>query len=374
MGSAIPFDAITTLLVFMVGVPAVVLQTLPPEVRQVVTKRWERLLASIGLPVLAALLVVAAGLLLETRGGLPPRILWSGVIVLLFATVLVTAFRMPRNYGRRDAVVRQLEREVGRRIAAQGRLVEESLHDLIELGKQSEMGREKQLVLEALLDLADAVCSHPGYEGDRLEELVLGLVDILPPTTRRGSLPNFAAATQVLRTIVTSFDPGRRESMKQVDLIHAIRALSTLGRASLALGTDSAPLSIVQTLGSIRAERADTLVSQALFEIGVEAIRSGSVLVAMACLSDLITLVESRSPASGELAADTLGLLAHFWSDGETGHEYARVRLDRIRDDLEEEVPAALAAAAEHCARTTQFRTADLLRTMQRDLSEGAAG
>ncbi len=369
MESAIPFDALTTLLVFMVGVPAVVLQTLPPEVRRVVTKRWSQLLANAGIPVLAALLGIAAALVLEARSDLPARWIWSTLLAALFGLVVVTAFHIPRRYGRRDVVVQRLEQEVGREVTATGRLVDESLYDLVELGKLSEAGREKQLVLEALLNLTDRVCTHPAYTGDRLEELVIGVVDILPPTTRRGSITNFNTASAILRRIVTRSQPAGRPAFKQVDLIRAIRALSTLGRAALDLGNDSIPLAFVQTLGATRAERAETFVSQALFEVGVAAVRRGSILVAMGCQADLQGLVEGRSPASGELVADTLGLLAHFWCSGETGHEYARVRLERMVPDLQQDLDEALGAAVEHCARTTQFQTADLLRTVRRDLS-----
>ncbi len=79
-----------------------------------------------------------------------------------------SAVQVVRKYGRRDAVVARLEREVASHLEETGRLVEEALRDLIELGKQSEPGREREWVLEALRSLADRTCSHPSYSGDRL--------------------------------------------------------------------------------------------------------------------------------------------------------------------------------------------------------------
>ena len=89
--------------------------------------------------------------------------------------------------------------------------------------------------------------------------------------------------------------------------------------------------------------------------------------------SQLVNLVDSRRPAAGELVADTLGLLAHFWFAGETAKEYARVRLERVVDSLEKDLVSALDAAADHCAQTTQFRTADLLRRLRRDVEAVAS-
>jgi hypothetical protein len=365
MSADIPFDAITTLLVFMVGVPAVLLQSLPPEVRLVVTKRWGALLVNAGIPVMLAALLALAGVVLHER--VPDtNLLWSTVLAGLFVLSAFTAFRVPRRYGRRDAVVRRLEREVGASVTRNARLVEESLHDLIELGRQTDPGRGKEWVLQSLLSLSDAVTRHPRYAGDGLEDLVLGVVDIVT-SEPRGSAQNFSTASHVLQCVVVPDASGAR-SLKQADLICAIRALSSLGRASLSLGNPAVSLSIVQCLGPTHATNAESTVSQALFEIGVEATAQRQTLIAMASLANLMTLVEAGNVTHGELTADTLGLIAHFWSAGETSREYARVRLERVAEVLESDFATALGAAARHCAMTTQFRTADLLQAMARDL------
>ena len=368
MNGEIPFDAITTLLVFMVGVPAVLLQSLQPELRLVVTKRWGALLFNAGIPVLVAVLLAFAGVVLHERVS-KPSLLWSCVLAGLFVLAAFTAFRIPRRYGRRDAVVRRLEAEVGATIARKSRLVEESLHDLIELGRQTEPGRGKEWVLQSLLQLSDAITRHPRYTGDGLEDLVLGVVDIV--TSRpRGSAQNFSTANHVLQCVVIP-EASRASDLKQGDLICAIRALSILGRESLALNDQAVSLGIVQSLGPSYAKGAESTVSQALFEIGVEATAQRQILIAMAALANLMTLVEAGSMSDPEVSADTLGLLAHFWNAGETAREYARVRLERVSEGLGgANVMSALAAASRHCAMTTQFETADRLDAMARDLAQ----
>jgi len=83
----------------------------------------------------------------------------------------------------------------------------------------------------------------------------------------------------------------------------------------------------------------------------------------------LMTLIEARGTSRGELVADTLGLVAHFWVSGETACDYASARLARISAQLEGKLDDALEQAARHCAQTTQFRTADRVRRMRRELA-----
>lgn len=367
MDFEIPFDAVTTLLVFLIGVPAIVLQTLPPELRRVVTKRWPRLLLELSIPAAFAMAVTIGGVLLVGHSPADPRWTWTALLGVLFLTAVYTAFRFFRGFSRRNAIVRRLEQEVGRTIGRSGRLVEDSLHDLVELGKSSEPGREKEWVLESLFGLADRVCAGPDYRGDGLEDLVMGTLEVVLTESPLQSAQNFSTATAVLKRIVLAYD-GRPEGRRQVDLIHAIRGLSKLGRASLQFEDPAYALGIVQALGPTRGARGGISVSQALFEVGVAAVEHGQMLVAVASLERLVTLVESRKPARGELVADTFGLLAHFWNAGPTGRGYAHARLERVRGYLEEELGDTLEEAARHCAQTMQFRTADLVGAMRADL------
>jgi hypothetical protein len=365
MNGEIPFDAITTLFVFLIGVPAIVLQSMPPEVRRVVTKRRGRLLVEGGVPLAVAVAVTGGGIALAPNAAWDPGRTWIGVLALLFLIGSGTAFRFMAGYGRRNAVVLRLEDEIGRAIPRTGRPVEDSLHDLIELGQASEPGREKEWVLESLLRLTERVCGHREYLGDALEDVLMGALAIVLTGSQRRNAQNFTTATRVLRCVVMAYERVDHPPARQADLIHAIRALSRLGRASLVLEDAGYALAAVQALGRTRLPRGDVSVSQALFEVGVEAVEREQMLIAISCLERLMTLVEARKPARGELVADTLGLLAHFWHSGQTGREYARLRLERTREYLETDLESALESAASHCAQTMQFRTADLVRAIR---------
>jgi len=395
MSGDVPYDALTTLIAFMVGVPAVVLQTLPPEVRRVVSKRWGRLLADLIFPVFFAIVISLAGIFAPRLSPGITRITWTGILGILVLTTVYTVFRILSRYGRRMAIVRALEREVGRRIRKSGRLREQSLDDLVDLGRQSQPGREKELVLDSLQGLSVRVYRHAKYAGDGFEDLVFGVMDIVLGSPLQGNGQNFASATRILQGIVLRYESvesapvesaevipsaGARSArargagsensarLKHADLIVAIRALSKLGKVACRLDQEAIPLAVVQAVSTSRVERAAIFVSQALFEVGVAAIETDQMLVAMSAIEKLLNLVEIQKPARGELVADTLGLLAHFHASGDTGRAFARVRLARLEVCLSDALIDALDAAAVHCAQTTHFRTADRIRQLAESL------
>lgn len=368
MMTEIPFDAIVTLFVFLVGIPAIVLQALPVETRLLVTKRWRRLVAAVMWPIVLALAVVIVGVLVTEQLGFHTWV-WGLVLALLFAIVGFTAFRMPRLYGARDALVARLTREVLRSLDSDCRLNEDSLNDLIELGKQGRPGQEKDWVLDALVDLTHRVTDHDRYEGEALEDVIIGAIDILGSSSGEHSARNLTSAANIVRCVVIRYEVASEKPLSQSDLISAIRAASTLGRIALRLGNPSISLGIVEACSGVRADGGESMISQTLFEIGVAAIDHDQMLIAMAALSRLLTLIEARQPAAGELAADTLGLIAHFWGAGRSGRDYAAQMLARIANHLEQPVTEAIESAARHCVRITQFRTSDLLLEMAENLA-----
>jgi hypothetical protein len=92
-------------------------------------------------------------------------------------------------------------------------------------------------------------------------------------------------------------------------------------------------------------------------------------LIAISALGHLTNLVEQSAPAGGEVVADTVGLLAHFWVDGATGRSFAHERLTRLEGFLKADLPPALDATIEHCAHRTLFRTADKVRRVREELA-----
>ena len=361
MNDAVPYDAITTMLVFLIGLPAIVFQWLPPEVRQIIVRRPGELLLDAGLPIALGLMIVTAAIIVPLANDL-----WPGILGALFVLSLFTAFRIPIKYVRRPAIVGRLARRALRPKDTQNPLDERALMDLIELGRQSQPGEEKQLVLEQLLGLARTVCAAEHYDGDQLAELLVGVLEVAVRGPQTGSTQNLATAADALKQPLRHFDhntPG----FKQTDLLHSVRALSRIGREAIRIDSESVPMAVVQALGSTGAQHPATAVatSRALFEIGVDAVERNHVLTGMSAVQSSLALVDSNGVIrSNDVVADALGLLAHFWASGETARRYAASHLAELADTIPDDIQAALQAAAEHCARTTQFTTSDKVLAM----------
>jgi hypothetical protein len=371
--SEIPFDALVTFFVLLIGLPAVVLQSMPAETRRVIEKRRRLVARDLGLPVLFAIGIAGVLVVLHRSEVWMEGPVWSVGLGLLAVICLVTAFIIPRRYGQRDAIATLLEHETSLELAGTGRLGEDSLHDLIEFGKRSEPVREKIPSLEALRALTDRVCEHPEYSGDALTDLIDGVVAIVVESRGAGRAQLVAPALAVMRRSVRAFDPSRSG---HTDASSAIHGMSVLGIESLSMGNPSVTQTITQSLGWSRGkDRALTMArSQALFEVGMAAIEQKQTLGAMKVLDGLTSLIYANAPAEGELARDTIGLFAHFWTSGETGRQFARFRMAQLEDYFQRDILAVVDATIEHCQLRALFVTADKVRIMRRELQESGQG
>ena len=120
-------------------------------------------------------------------------------------------------------------------------------------------------------------------------------------------------------------------------------------------------------------DKAHQFASERLFGIGRSALMGGKhFLVAVAALSKLEALAEKRTPLRGEVAADLLGLLAHFWASGTTARKHARSVLGRTEGLCDPSLLDCIQKAVEHQYRTAKFDTADKLEKMLKDLQVSA--
>jgi hypothetical protein len=371
--SEIPFDALVTFFVLMIGLPAVVLQSLPAEIRQVLEKRRGMLARDLGLPIVLGMIVAAGTVVVHRYGVWSDGPVWSVGFGLLALLSVVAAFVAPRRYGEREAIVKMLSAEGARDLPETGRLQEDSLHDLIEFGRRSEPVREKLLPLEALRTLTDRVCQHPRYAGDALTDLIDGVVAIVVEARGAGRTQLVAPALAVLRHAVRAFDPDRGG---HTDASSAIHGMSALGIASIQMGNPAVTQTVAQSLGWSRGkDRALTTArSQALFDVGRAAIERGEMLGAMKVLDAFTSLIHANAPVEGELARDAIGLFAHFWTSGETGRQFARFRMSQLEDHFMRDIAAVVDATIEHCQLRALFETADKVRVMRRELGERDAG
>jgi hypothetical protein len=365
-------DAIATIFIFLIGLPAILLQTLPPEVRHTVLKdRLQVAMFTIG-PIAVAVLVVGLGIYLtHARGPFGPmseqrvELAWFVIITALLFVCGGGALLLTERW-RRTTVVARLRRAAGRGIALNGRPHEKHLNTLVGLGVQSRGGEDKNLVIVALEVLVAETQARAHYDGAQLEELIKGLEDVLSSGPYSASAANYKAGAELLERLVRE----SRARPESDDFKMALQLAAILGREALRYEQPHDQIKFVEILalaGEGSAATGDlerqlgyaTWASQALLEFGSEAVESGRTLVAMAALSKLENLVFTYGPVRGEMAYDFIGLIAHFHAQRETGRDYGKQFLDPSL--FAEPLPEVIRKARTACIQSARFRTGDCL-------------
>lgn len=389
----IPFDPIITLLVFLIGVPAFVLQSMPPDVRRILFER-SRLIRFlfwlIVVPVLSAFVVSGVGVYAELTVEPDSReqaFRWTVILSIMIAVIFVVAVYFPIRYSRRQGVLRVLEREALHFLKSEGRLPEEVVEDILDMGKNAESIQEKNTALQVIHSLVLNTCHHISYNGDRLETLILRLHEVLMVDSKSATLENFRMVAEIFQEIAIA----RREIPHVADLQRTVKATGSLGRAALLqleLGqeADNILMNLIQTLGLINyVKPLDTVnghhttvisdVSEALFDIGSLAAENRRHFISVAALDKLIAMI-CYTPLTNdipdyvldELAADVVGLMAHIWSDEKGQQEYVRKRMPEVRSCLGMSDSINLKKARAHYLSKSQFDTVNCIDQMFKGL------
>jgi len=388
----IPFDSIITLIVFLIGVPTLAFQSIPPDVRHIFFERRRLLgflIVFILLPIISALVVSGVGIYAELNlnTDLKERaIRWIIVFSVMVAVIFVVAIYFPLRYSRRQGVLHLLEWEAFRQLRLRGKLPEETIEDLIDLGKNADSAQEKGIVLQSIHNLVEKTCGHPSYKGDSLETLILRIHEIVMVDSKPANLENFRMIAEIFQEIAVA----RKEIQHGIDLQRTVKAAGGIGRAALmkfesGLEVDSIIMSYIQTLGLINYIKpldlinkqqfyVATDVSEALFEIGSLAAERHKDFVAVAALDKVTTMLyqapiteELPSYLVDELSADVVGLMAHIWMEGESQKEYILQKWPEVRECLGLPESEIFKRAWRHYLGKSQFETANRIAQMSND-------
>lgn len=370
----IPFDGILTLLIFLVGIPALVLQLISAAERRAAMKKDALDVRS---SLLIALAVIIVGLIAQfllslflyrsadTNKKLLEQLIWLGIFIPLIILVLGVAKRIPEQYGRREKIIDKLTQDVLRESEGKGRIGGGTFNDLANLGKQCDPGQEREMVVNAFKELAKATYVHPQYQGDSFEGLIDELVHVLASNPEPKDLVNYDTAIKILSAILSADNHFGADHDKQ----RAVHAISKLGRTLIihfdSVERDNIILDYIDSLEFALTKKAMLIeVSQALFEIGICAIEEQQDFMVVAALDKMTSLAEGYPPLPREFVADMLGLLAHFWARDGSRKEFANTKLCEVEKFLPKDLVSSLDEARLHCKQTMYFDVADELTQM----------
>ncbi|NJC96882.1 MAG: hypothetical protein C3F07_20860 [Anaerolineales bacterium] len=372
----ISFDVVVSLLLFLVGVPVLVLQFMSPEIRNVLKVERRIIRVTVLYLALCILIIIVAIFIEENLVDLDVNKPWVWVYMYaaLFAVVGFSSVMVLSKYGFRENVIKKLTQEVIRGLARTGKPNEERLRELVEIGKQSDPGPDREMILESMNTLVTVICKHEKYRGDSLENLIIGIVHVLATRPTVEDTRNYQTAAGILTTVLSSKVQNGGEA-KYVDQFHAVNAMSTLGQTMLAQDGFSTEADYIlmdyeEALGLVVSVHPDLLpdVTQALLCMGSVALLHKRYLFAVATLERMLTLVEANIPVASKPLSDLLGLTAHFWAAAGSSKEFIDTRIERITRLSSRKLPGVIEQARQRFQITMQFDTADKLAQMAKDL------
>lgn len=369
----ISFDVVVSLLLFLVGVPVLVLQFMSPEIRGVLKVETKIILIT-GLYLLLCVAAIALAIYLEETGVLSEPWIWVYMYATLFAIVGFSSATVLTRYGLRENVLRKLSDKILKDLPKTGKPNEERLRELIEIGKQSDPGPHREMILESMNILVDAICKDKNYKGDSLENLIIGIVHVLATRPTVEDTRNYQTAAGILTTILSS-KVGNGNESKFVDQFHAVNAMSTLGQTMLAQDDFSTEADYIlmdyeEALGLVVTVHPELLpdVTQALLSMGSVALQHRRYLFAVATLERMLTLVESNELVAIKPLSELIGLTSHFWAEGGSSKDFIETRIPRLSKLASGNLTNVIEQAAKRFQMTMRFGTADKLTQMAKDL------
>lgn len=373
----IPFDALLTLLIFLVGIPALILQLISAPERRAVLKKGH---LDVGSFLMRALLTIVIGILAQlifvyfsgyyelAIQEAVRQLIWLIVFGILFYFSWIISRQIPEQYGRREKIIEGLRRDVLAELGKRKRLnvSGDTFNDLANLGKHCEAGQEREMVVSAFMEIAKAVLSDARYAGDSFEIFIEELTHMLAFNPEAKDLYNYRTAVDILSAILAASHSAGAD----YDRRRAVHAISRLGRTLIvnfkSVERDNVILAYVNSLDfALTRPHMLTEISQALFEMGVCAVDAGHDFVAVAALDKLTTLADRQSPpVPVEFVADLFGLVGRFWTMDGSRRDYANRKFEEMRKIMGKNTLRRLGEAQEHLVKTMYFEEADELGEM----------
>lgn len=371
-----PRDTYITLLLFLLGVPALVFQMASDDVRRVLLnpRNLPRSSTLIIPSAIAALLTIT--LLLVDNFWKDAHYDYTGLYQLGLVIMLLLACYVVGQVLRlvvKTFLVRSLARYALRQVRRRkGSFNNGLLGDLIILGQESTPGEEKSEVIQALERIVDGIIQLPDYEGNQLSELIHALADVVLEGAQPASIENLIQAMELLRKIKQAYYHRRHEpAMCDVDLDAAYRLLSRLGCEAVRFPVDGAAMVCVDVIQNSELI-ANPSASQSMREIGIAAIEHNKILVATYALGylDAVIFNSEALPEQREIVHDYLGLLAFFWGHGLSGRKSASLYLVSLGQVAGVSLTNLIHQAIQHHRAVNRFAIADKIAEMWREMKK----
>ncbi len=301
---------------------------------------------------------------------------WQGFIdlapywvnaLLLFNIVITALFIWILGSYRRDSIIHRLGHECRKQAKRnQGRLEDDLLLNLGELGELCIAGREKQGVLQTIDDLLTLDLTPKSWSN---------MAEAVIRTTTGGDERNVAQSIKLLQSIFRRSNQSTigEAAMKQFHNQKILAKLEDLYIQSF--GMDSAIVDAQMMTGYDElADQAPNDAAKAFLRIGRVALQRDLYGHAVAALDKLDTLLTERideqtgicPPQHLDALHNYFALIAYFWNHGISTRLHAMRYLEQLCDGYgwDNEHLNQLFSEASQTMKASNLRTADMLEQM----------
>lgn len=237
-------------------------------------------------------------------------------------------------------------------------LEEETLRDLIFLGKRGKAGRDKKLVLDSLNHISVVVQGSPAYQGGELADLIKGIKDVILNSDQPGSDEDFNNAIAVLKGIRHRLPP-RVEVSEYLDAGWVTKTLEDLGVEAVKSKSERTAERLLQASSS----------SKTVFKMGLTALDGKNFHTAVLSLNRLESIAGEKNLKACQETFDLLGLIAHFTAIGTATCMRADQFLSKHIKAFLPSVDDCLRGAYEHHYSSSNFETADRILDLRQKIT-----
>ncbi len=333
-------DAVVTILLYLIGVPVLLVQNSKDDVRYVLrhTLHWETFFFSITPVIFAILIVFIPMILAHVCGWYNQQTMTSDLILFFLILVsLAVSMIMPRYIRKRDIIDRLVQKTI-RKVKTSGRLDNSILDALELLGMESDTGYERGLIISAMNRLSNAMVQRLDYSGSRLERLLEVLRNVLFGSDVLSSPDNFRSAVEVLRPIISTYYSKSKDNIwfSDADIDYSYLLLSEMGCQAIDFRVEGITSACIDGLEG--ANIPNSSASNGLWQIGAAAIEKNRIGQAREALHFLDAIVNSETDLCehDEIVYDYLALLSAFWGHSAAGR---REVLPQLNDLYERDRP-----------------------------------
>ncbi len=373
---------LTAILVFGLGIPALIMQVIvPEEIRRVVHgNRWAfkwGVAFVILVAVLMWFLLWVFTAYSDNRGfskiewmctfGIHRSICnWINHYQYFLVNMIMTAavlsslvFWFLQASYRRDRVLGFLRRTCIRRLKSAGYLDEYLLSDIRELGIQSRTDVDRWQVIEVLEDLRKCYMDRKAYSGSGIEPLLETLeATIVSGGDYHSTVMGLKILDSVLWKLIND------DLTDEPDGWFVFLTIQHIGFYVIEKDLGSALLMLINSLGKIAKEKKDILpaLEKALFQLGINCLGDQKNSHALAILDKFETIIGDNLPLTENNSLYYLGFLAHLWESEVNVRKRIKFRIRQI--EIKPNFRKCCQYAAKEHYRGAHFDTSEKIELM----------